>query len=69
MCRLVTCQGNVRPRNFLFNCFSVIIGIFVYNYVITDSMRNLWYLKIRDDYLIEVKYVFSKVRIYVRYPI
>ena len=69
MCRLVTSQGNVRPQNFLFNCFSVIIGIFVYNYVIRDSMRNLRYLKIRDDYLIEVKYVFSKVRIYVRYLI
>ena len=69
MCRLVTCQGNVRPQNFVFNCFSVIIGIFVYNYVITDSMCNLRYSKIRNDYLIQVKYVFSKVRIYVHYPI
>ena len=69
MCRLVTCQGNVRPQNFVFNCFSVIIGIFVYNYVITDSMHNLWYSKIRNDYLIQVKYVFSKVRIYVCYLI
>ena len=60
---------NVRQQNFLFICFSVIIEIFVNSYVIMDSMRNLQYLEIRNDYLIQVKYVFSKVRINVHYPI